>query len=70
MQEMLENDHFKNLSGFWCFLNQIKFCFITVYILFHTKNHIGKMVGQFLALPYFLLGPDKMETSLIGSLFF
>merc|ERR1711956_205535 len=50
-------------------LNQIK-KFITVYMLFNTKNHIGKMMGRFLVLPYFLLGPDKMETSLIGSLFF
>ena len=51
-----------NLLGFWCFS--------TIYILFNTKNHIGKMMGRFLVLPYFLLGPDKMETSLIGSLFF
>merc|ERR1711956_89546 len=50
-------------------LNQIK-KFITVYMLFNTKNHIGKMMGRFLVLPYFLLGPDKMETSLIGSYFF
>lgn len=36
----------------------------------NTNNQIGKMMGRFLARPCFIIDPDKMETSLIGSLFF